>query len=126
MGIFDFLRRDSSDRDRPETNSAGVRIIEIDGAHSLTFVCGEQPVDNVVVEAGHEPNGYFWEGVATLVRPDLTDRIELDSEGGMFAASGALDDLNKLRESLQPLLTDADAIRALIRQAEERGFEFDD
>jgi hypothetical protein len=37
-------------------------ILDIDGNHSLSFYCGELPADEAVSAAGHEPNGYFWEG----------------------------------------------------------------
>jgi hypothetical protein len=37
---------------------------------------------------GHEPNGYFWEGVARYLAeaPALADRILYDPEGSMFYA----------------------------------------
>lgn len=46
------------------------------------------PVDKEIVLAGHEPNGYFWDGVTTFLRPDLAERLDLDSEGGMFSHPG--------------------------------------
>ena len=44
--------------------AAHATIREIDGSFSLSFPCGELPADEAVVAADHEPNGYFWEGVA--------------------------------------------------------------
>jgi hypothetical protein len=55
----------------------------------------------VIEELGHEPNGYFWAGVAQLLvdtdAPHLRGRFNYDPEGGMFVAHGsdrpALDEL---------------------------------
>lgn len=102
------------------------KILDIDGTHSLTFYCGELPADEAVTEAGHEPNGYFWDRVATFVAGDLIARLELDSEGGMFSASGAASDLNSLQVVLEPLLVDGTLIAEVIRRAADQGFEFDD
>ena len=99
---------------------------EIEGSHSLSFACGGLPVDDVVAAAGHEPNGYFWEGVAQLVAPDLMAQLELDSEGGMFCAYGGRGVLERLRRLLKPYLEDGARIEKLIADAEESGFEFDD
>jgi Immunity protein 51 len=126
MGILDWLRLDPSTRGGRRDSTEPMSIMKIDGEHSLTFYCGELPVDDEIVLAGHEPNGYFWEGIATFLRPDLADRIELDSEGGMFSASGSRRDLMQLRGSLQPMLRDPGSIRALIERAQTQGFEFED
>lgn len=93
---------------------------------ALTFVCGEQPADAAVTAAGHEPNGYFWEGVVGFLDEDLADRLELDSESGMFCAYGSVADLERLRDLLAPLVGDADAITEFIARAEDGGGEFDD
>lgn len=126
MGILDRLRRDHSTSTKDPDGIEGISIMKIAGEHSLTFYCGELPVDKEIVLAGHEPNGYFWDGVATFLRPDLAERLELDSEGGMFSASGPRRDLVSLRTSLTPMLKDPAAIRTLIKRAEEQGFEFED
>lgn len=101
-------------------------ILDISGTCSLTFYCGELPADGAVAAAGHEPNGYFWEGVATLVAPDLAIRLELDSEAGMFCANGERADLERLQVLLEPLLESPDAIRTVIERADAEGFGFDD
>ena len=98
---------------------------EIEGDFSLTFYCGELPADNAVVATGHEPNGYFWEGVAQYVFEDAED-LEFDSEGSMFCASGDRSTLEALRLAMSGYLTDAGAITALVQRAEADGFEFDD
>jgi hypothetical protein len=101
-------------------------IMKIAGEHSLTFFCVELPVDKEIVLAGHEPTGHFWDGVTTFLRPELAERLELDSEGGMFSASGPRRDLVKLRKSLTPMLKDPASIRTLIKRAQEQGIEFED
>jgi hypothetical protein len=56
----------------PEPYTRGVtqsRILEIEGEYSLRFDCGDLPADAAVSATGHEPNGYVWEGVATLLAP---------------------------------------------------------
>jgi hypothetical protein len=101
------------------------------GNYSLMLIAGTTDVDEVVEELGHEPNGYFWEGVAELLvateATQLEGRFEYDPEGGMFVAHGG--DRPAL-ESLSALLTavaaDPGRLRTLMAVAEERGFEFDD
>lgn len=101
-------------------------IHEFDGNHSLTFGCGDLPADAAVVAAGHEPNGYFWEGIAALVAAGVVERVELDSEGGAFHAYGSPADLAVLQDHLEPLLVDGTAVQELIARAEASGFAFDD
>lgn len=92
---------------------------------------GTTDVDEVIEELGHEPNGYFWEGIAQLLvdteAPRLAGRFHYDPEGDMFVANGtdrpALDELATL---MTAVATDADRLRRLVALAEERGFEFDD
>lgn len=103
-----------------------MRIAEIDGATALTFNCGALPVDDAVVAAGHEPNGYFWESVAQYLASDVMPQLELDSEASLFCAYGHRVLLERLQQALAPYLTDARRIGELIRQAEAEGFEFDD
>jgi hypothetical protein len=99
---------------------------EVEGSHSLSFSCGDLPVDDAVIAAGHEPNGYFWEGVARYVAPDLMAELELDSEGSMFCAYGGRGVLERLRRLLKPYLEDPAKITKLIGDAEAAGVEFDD
>jgi hypothetical protein len=64
-----------------------VKMLDIDGATSLTFYCAELPAGAAISAAGHEPNGYFWEGMVQYLSPELAELLELDdSEAGMFAA----------------------------------------
>ncbi|BCB78139.1 hypothetical protein GCM10022251_32480 [Phytohabitans flavus] len=101
------------------------------GKYSLLLNAGSTEVDDVIAELGHEPNGYFWEGIAQLIvqdeAPALAGRIEYDPEGGMFVAYGtdraALEDLG---ERMSALASDEERMRELVTTAEEAGFEFDD
>ncbi|MFI9118533.1 hypothetical protein ACIGW0_03845 [Streptomyces bikiniensis] len=40
-----------------------IDLHDFDGEHSLTLNTGGSAADDAVVAAGHEPNGYFWEGL---------------------------------------------------------------
>ena len=103
-----------------------MRLDKIDGTRSLAFYCGELPVDDAITAAGHEPNGYFWEGVASYIAADMVGRLELDSEGGMFCAYGKARHLKRLRAAMEPYLGDPRRVAALIQEAEAAGFEFGD
>ena len=101
------------------------------GNFSLLLNTGTTPVDGLIKQLGHEPNGYFWEGIAQLLvkadDPALEDRFSYDSEGSMFCAYGedraALETLSTL---MRTAIEDADRMRQLITTAEANGFEFDD
>ena len=106
--------------------AARATIREIDGSFSLTFPCGDLPADDAVVAADHEPNGYFWEGVAQYLAPDLAAVVEFDSEGSLFCARGDRGPLARLQQVLEPYLSDPDRVTQVIRDATAAGFEFDD
>ncbi|MCQ4207563.1 Imm51 family immunity protein [Streptomyces longispororuber] len=99
---------------------------DFDGEHSLTLVAGDLVADVAVVAAGHEPNGYFWEGLVQFAWPDLAERLDFDSEGGMFCALGSLSDLTQLKTALEPMISNSTAVREIVVRAETAGFEFDD
>jgi hypothetical protein len=102
------------------------KLLDVAGSSSLTFNCGELPADDAITAAGHEPNGYFWEGMVRYLARDLAEGIELDSEAGMFAAHGDRSTLEQLQLLIDPYLEDGARVAATIRQAEESGFQFDD
>ncbi len=102
-----------------------VKILNIDGAYSLVFDCGTNPSDPAIAEAGHEPNGYFWEGVVQFGFAAAGD-LELDAEGSMFSALGSQETLAQLEQFLTPLLANPAHIADLITRAEQSGFTFDD
>jgi len=101
-------------------------LIDINGLPSLIFECGGLPADPAVVAAGHEPNGYFWEGVAQYAAGSVASQVDLDCEAGMFCARGDRELLVQLRGELEGYLADPESTARLIREAEASGFEFDD
>lgn len=101
------------------------------GAFSLLLDAGTTPVDELVVQLGHEPNGYFWEGVARfLVSTEaqaLEGRFSYDPEGGMFCAYGKdRPALQELADLMSAVATSSDRMRRLVTSATAAGFEFDD
>jgi hypothetical protein len=102
------------------------RLFAIDGLYSLTFMCGDLPADAAIFAAGHEPNGYFWEGVVEYLTRDRPLQVELDPEAGAFFARGDRGVLDQLREELEGYLDDPARIARLFREAEAAGFQFDD
>ncbi|GAA3772089.1 immunity 51 family protein [Micromonospora maritima] len=109
-----------------------LRLIETTpGQFSLLLDAGTTPVDALVEELGHEPNGYFWRGVAEVLvstqAPTLGGRFAYDPEGGMFCAHGTdRGALHELEALLNTVAADGERMRRLITDAEARGFEFDD
>ena len=101
------------------------------GEYSLLLEAGTTPVDDLIVELGHEPNGYFWEGVAQFLvsteAPALDGRFDYDPEGGMFCAHGSdRPALAELATLMGAVASDGDRVRQLIAAARVAGFEFDD
>lgn len=103
-----------------------ITINDHDGVASMTFGCGTLPVDAAITAAGHEPNGYFWEGVTEYVAPELAAQIVLDCEGDAFYARGDRALLDRLRGELAPYLVDSEKLTRLIADATATGFRFDD
>ncbi|WP_460708172.1 Imm51 family immunity protein [Myceligenerans halotolerans] len=109
-----------------------LRLIETTaGKFSLLLGAGTTPVDALVEELGHEPNGYFWEGVARWLvsteAPRLDGGFDYDPEGDMFCAHGAdRAALEALGELMEKVATDGDRMRSLVAAAEADGFDFDD
>lgn len=101
-------------------------LIDVAGSSSLIFGCGDLPVDAAIFAAGHEPNGYFWEGVVEYLTTGRALAIELDCEAGMFCARGTHALLDQLRGELEEYLDDPGKIARLIADAEAAGFHFDD
>jgi hypothetical protein len=108
------------------TVSNHMKLFDVAGSASLTFGCGDLPADAAVFAAGHEPNGYFWEGVVEYLAGGQALQVELDCEAGMFCARGDRVLLGQLRDELEGYLDDPDRIAQLIREAEASGFQFDD
>lgn len=101
------------------------------GKFSLLLNTGTTAVDDTISELGHEPNGYFWEGVAMILvekhAPEIAEGFDYDPEAGMFCAYGTdKAALEKLAALMQPVVSDPALMRKLIEQAKADGFEFDD
>lgn len=108
-----------------------LKIVETTpGKYSLLLNAGTTGVDAVVESLGHEPNGYFWDGVARRLTADAVDlkgRFGLDPEAGMFCAYGEdREALAALADLMDPFTTDADRIRELVAAADAEGFDFDE
>lgn len=101
-------------------------VEDIGHGPSLCLFLDGVPVDDAVRAEGHEPNGYFWQGVAEFVRGDLSSRLEFDCEGSMFAAYGDAELLEQLATSMEPIFNNAEKAVEVIRSASATGFEFDD
>ncbi|MGW2092267.1 Imm51 family immunity protein [Promicromonospora sukumoe] len=101
------------------------------GRFSLLLHAGTTPVDALVEELGHEPNGYFWEGVARRLvateAPLLENRFNYDPEGDMFCAYGEDQAaLEALGELMAGVAMDSSRMRSLVAAADADGFIFDD
>ncbi|WP_432930670.1 Imm51 family immunity protein [Microbispora sp. CA-135349] len=109
-----------------------LKLIEsVPGTYSLLLDAGTTQVDSVIEELGHEPNGYFWEGVAQVLVgtevPALKGRFSCDPEADMFCAYGSdRAVLEELGTRLASVATDANRMRRLVAAAKADGFEFDD
>ncbi|KAB2348022.1 immunity 51 family protein [Actinomadura rudentiformis] len=109
-----------------------LRLVETTpGKFSLLLDAGTTQVDEVIGQLGHEPNGYFWEGIAQFLvssqAPALEGRLSYDPEAGMFCAYG--DDraaLQELAALMSAVATDGERMRGLVESATAGGFEFDD
>ena len=122
MGRFDRFRSKPREDAGLGTDRGHFHLAEeSEGKASLTLDLGDLPTDAVVQAAGDEPNGAFWEGVASYVAPALAARLEMDSEGSMFAVYGNRTNLEQLRELLQPLVDQPAAMTGLLQRAQADG-----
>ncbi|SPT52500.1 Uncharacterised protein [Actinomyces bovis] len=98
-----------------------------DGSFTTCFFDVEAFNQEVIQSLGHEPNGYFWEGVVRWLidHGELPD-VQTDPEGTMFYAYGDRADAEELATRLMRYLTDSEAITRLVTQADAVGFDFDD
>lgn len=96
------------------------------GAHSLVLVAGGTPSDDAVRAHGHEPNGYFWQGIAERIAPQLVERVHLDSEAGLFSARGEREVLVLLGSAMASVVNDPARLREVLAAAQADGFVFDD
>ncbi|MEU9862477.1 Imm51 family immunity protein [Streptomyces sp. NPDC047971] len=103
-----------------------LHLHDFDGEYSLTFDAGGLAADAAIAATGHEPNGYFWEGLVRFAWPDLAERLDFDSEAGMFCAVGVLSDLTRLKTAVESVISNPEEVRDIIARAGTSGFDFDD
>ena len=106
-----------------------IRLLDSEdtGSTSCFFDAAAPATADVVASLGHEPNGYFWEGVVRrLVEKGELDEPDTDPEGGMFCVYGPRPAMERLAHVLTPYLTDPRALTALVVEADAEGFDFDD
>ncbi|MFD9827897.1 Imm51 family immunity protein [Tsukamurella tyrosinosolvens] len=98
------------------------------GMRSLILVAGGTPSDDAVVALGHEPNGYFWQGIAERILPErILAVIDFDSEAGVFAArSSDAETLVVAGWAMASVVNDPARLREVVAAAEADGFVFDD
>lgn len=98
------------------------------GVRSLILVAGGTPSDDAARALGHEPTGYFWQGVAerVLLEPML-EVLDFDSEAGVFSARSAdLETLAIAGRAMAGIVNDPARLREVVAAAEADGFVFDD
>ena len=141
-GLIDTPRpphADFSDDDEPKqkevptpmTPEQFLHLADIEGTSTLFAAMDQAPeqVVEAITAAGHEPNGYFFEALATYLISlhDLDGAgIEADSEAGMFSLLGNSATVTAMHEHLLGLLRNPAELTTTIQQAEAAGHEFDD
>lgn len=105
-----------------------IDIRDIGDRYMLTFTTGTLgQTDEVVFNAGHEPNGYFWESFAEFTWPELAAPVDFDSEAGTFVAYAASEEaLVPLKAALESTVADSSQVGEIMRRAEAAGVQFDD
>ncbi len=97
-----------------------------DGSRSVFFECDAPPTWKIVEAHGHQPNGYFWAGVANwLISRGLAPEVGMDPESSMFSAQGTPAELDAFLAAISPYLLEDDRMAALIEEADAAGHDFD-
>ena len=114
----------------PMTPEQFLHLADIEGTSSLFAAMDQAPeqVVEAITTAGHEPNGYFFEGLAgyLISQHDLGDKgIDPDSESGMFCCYGDRAALDELRKLMLDVIVDPTKLAAVIEEAEAKGHDFD-
>lgn len=96
------------------------------GKFSLLLTVFEGPAA-VFEAAGHEPNGYGWEAIASQVvreTPALAGRLAFDPEGSMFCAYGTdRAALEQLGRALAELYGDPEKLQATISRVPDDAWD---
>lgn len=103
---------------------ARMRLTDAAGTSALTFDCGRLPAEAAVAACGHEPDGYFWEGVVRYLAGGLAAQLDLAPQAGMFCARGDRALLLQLCDQLEEYLEHPELTARLIKTAEAAGFRF--
>ena len=114
----------------PKTPEEFLRLVDSEDYTSFRAYMGQtpEPVVDVITAAGHEPNGYFFEGLAgyLISQHDLGDKgIDPDSESGMFCCYGDRAALDELRKLMLDVIADPTKLAGVIEEAEAKGHDFD-
>lgn len=105
-----------------------LHITELDGTTTV-FAAIDQlsgTTLSTVVDAGYQPNGYFFEGLARyLISREMIDdsNIDFDSEHGLLSIIGDKLALTQIHSALSTLLDNPDALRATITEADAHNFD---
>jgi len=110
-----------------------LRLLQNGEMYSLVLDAGCTASDRTIEESGHEPNGYFWLGVALwlmrcgALEASLSERLDFDPEGDTFVAHGTdRAALETLGLEIARLANDEAAMSELITAADAAGHDFDD
>lgn len=129
LAVWRGLRRAIAKRSGGRAGGiAPLQLVEtVPGEYSLILLADGTPSDDAVVALGHEPNGYFWQGVAERILPEqMRVGIRFDSEAGMFSARSDKETLVILGSEMARIATDPARVREVVAAAEADGFVFDD
>ena len=105
-------------------------ILDLDGAYSLVLTAGSGYMEDVFKARENEgllPNGYGWEALAMAyietTCPEYGDKIDFDSESGMFCAySSDKDTLERFAAAFKAACEDKDKISAVLAKADPEKF----
>ena len=102
-----------------------VKSIDLDdGSRSVFFECDAPPTWKVVEAHGHQPNGYFWEGVANwLISQGRAPEVSMDPEGSMFSAQGTPAELDAFLAALPAAIRAGAALDGVSHVRNERNEE---
>ena len=106
-------------------------LAEIDSVTTLFAAMDTLPEEaiSVIEQAGHTPNGYFLDNLATYLLRQAnitTDGIEFDSDAGMFSLIGTTETLQPLHTQLTDLFNNTNDLQRTLKRAKAAGTDFDD
>ena len=102
-----------------ETAQEGIIALDPDGE---ILLANEKLAELI----GYPVEDVYEAGLWGTLEPDLAEQIELDSEGGMFAAFGRRRQMKRIQGVLAPYLMDSGLVADTLAAAAREGFDFDD